>query len=546
MLPVSGAEQFKDSFCSKVNNLRKTPQLEKIFEKLSEAYPSPPTWDIPFILIDDVLKSIDRLRPSTSSGPDEISNRLIKILKFEIVDPLLQIINGSVAYGTFPDIWKKGYVSPVHKKGSLSSSSNFRPVVLMSCLGKVLEAVIREKFTDHLSRIIPDNMFGFQAGKSTGDAVAAVLDQVNYLRSQGLKTCLLSMDASSAFDLVSHQLVLGSLARLGVGKKMLDWTESFLKNCSLSVKINDKLSSSWSPDLGAGQGRRFSPDLYNVSTLTAVFWILVSFFVGFADDGIDVVSGKTIEECEFNAKLVLESRIDWYNSAGLALNPEKTVFMGIGFEPNPLIISGTVINPSQSLKFLGITIQSTLSWDMTIDNLCNRFRYAASRIRSEGKYFDCWDKKKLYNGWILGPLHASAIAFLPSINSLQKQKLQVAMNAGIRAVANLPHYGYHNLSEIRSQLKIQNIDVITEKIILCAAWKRRNDFNEMNTSLNGPSTRTRAKGNIPHPKQKGPLGKMTSTIITCGWNRLPVHIKHEENASKAKKKIVQYVMSTHM
>ena len=384
-------------------------------------------------------------------------------------------------------------------------------------------------------------MFGFQAGKSTGDAIVAVLDEINRLRSQGLKTCLLSMDASCAFDLVSHQLILGSLSRLGIGNKMIKWTESFLRNCSLSVKINDKLSSSWTPDIGAGQGRRFSPDLYNVSTLTAILWCITIFSVGFADDGMDVISGQTIEECETKAQQVLEARKDWYDCAGLALNPEKTGYMGIGFDPKPLVLDGTIITASSSLKFLGITIQSNLSWDKTIDSLCNRIRFAASRIRTEGRFFDCWDRKKLYNGWILGPLHASALAFLPNLNSSQRHDLQVAMNAGVRAVANIPKYGYFNISDLRSRLNILSIEQITEKIILQAAWKRKGEFLEVNNSLSGPSTRSRAKGNIPHPIQKGYLGKMISTSLRRGWNRLPIAIKHEDNATKAKKLIRDYI-----
>jgi len=384
-------------------------------------------------------------------------------------------------------------------------------------------------------------MFGFQAGKSTGDAIVAVVDEVNLLRSQGQKTCLLSMDASCAFDLVSHELILGSLERLGIGKKMLNWTASFLSNCSLAVKINDQLSSSWIPDIGAGQGRRFSPDLYNVSTITYILWCITALSIGFADDGMDVISGKTIEECEINAQKVLEDRKVWYDCAGLALNPEKTGYMGIGFEPNPLILDGTVIKASSSLKFLGITIQSNLSWDKTVDDLCNRIRFSASRIRTEGRFFDSWDKKMLYNGWILGPLHASALAFLPTLNSTQRHNLQVAMNAGVRAVANIPKYGYFNLSAIRSQLKIHTLEQITEKMILQAAWKRKTEFRELCNTLTGPSTRSKAQGNLPHPNQKGHLGKMVSTSILCGWNRLPLAIKIEDDMRKAKKMIADII-----
>ena len=150
----------------------------------------------------------------------------------------------------------------------------------------------------------------------------------------------------------------------------------------------------------------------------------------------------------------------------------------------------------------------------------------------------------MFNGWALGPLHASALAFLPSLNASQKTKLQVALNAGIGAVANLPRYGHFNLSELRAQLRIPNIEQITEKTILFAAWKKKSEFNELNNSLTGPSTRSRAQGNIPQPIQKGPMGKAISTSIACGWNRLPLAIKRENDATKAKKLINNHVCNS--
>ena len=362
------------------------------------------------------------------------------------------------------------------------------------------------------------------------------------LRSQGKKVCLLSMDASCAFDLVHHDLILGSLARLGVGEKMLEWTRSFLKNCSLSVKIDDEVSSSWNPDIGAGQGRRLSPDLFNVSSLTSLIWCLYSFAVNFADDGMDVVAGQTTEECERLLNITLEERIKWFDAAGLSLNLSKTEFMGIGFDPSPISYGSVTINPSSTIKFLGVTIQANLKWDKTVDNLCNRMRFSASKIRTEGRFFDCWERKILFNGWVLGPLYASAISFLPLLNATQRQKLQVAMNSGIRAVSNIPHYGRHNISALRSKLGIPSIAQITDILVLTAAWNRREHFQTQALNMSGPSTRSREKGNVPQPVQKGYLGQMVATAVSCGWNRLPKNIKSENNTLKAKKLIRQHIL----
>ena len=369
------------------------------------------------------------------------------------------------------------------------------------------------------------------------------MDKVKELRVEGKKVCLVSVDASSAFDLVNHDLLLGSLEKIGVGPKMLAWTKSFLSNCCLSVKIDDVLSSHWYPDIGAGQGRRFSPDLYGISSLTAVFWCVASFFVSFADDGMDVISGLTQADCENNAKIILKERMEWFDAAGLSINLEKTEFMGIGFTPKPITIDGLTINAKSSLKFLGLTLQSDLGWDSTVEDMCNRIRRSAYKIRTEGRLFDIWDRKILFGGWILGSLYANAIAYLPLLTVTQRQKMQVAMNAGVRAVVNMPHYGQANLSSIREKLKIPSIDQITEKVILSASWKNRFQYRSQKNDMSGPKTRARSKGNIPQPKQTGLHGKMISTALVSGWNRLPLAIKDEEDAQKAKQLIKKFAFS---
>ena len=66
----------------------------------------------------ETCKAIDDLKPSLSAGPDGVSNRLLKCLKFEIALPFTIIANESVNEGIFPSIWKLGSVVPIHKKGS--------------------------------------------------------------------------------------------------------------------------------------------------------------------------------------------------------------------------------------------------------------------------------------------------------------------------------------------------------------------------------------------------------------------------------------------
>ena len=109
--------------------------------------------------------------------------------------------------GVFPDIWKSGKISPTFKKGAKNKIENYRPICLFSNLGKLLEAVIRSQFTIHLEKVLPDNMYGFRPGRSTQDCVRHALDKLHQYRAQGKFIAILSMDASSAFDPLDHEVI---------------------------------------------------------------------------------------------------------------------------------------------------------------------------------------------------------------------------------------------------------------------------------------------------------------------------------------------------
>ena len=92
-------------------------------------------------------------------------------------------------------------------------------------------------------------------------------------------------------------------------------------------------------------------------------------------------------------------------------------------------------------------------------------------------------------------------------------------------------------------MKIPSIEQITEKVILDAAWKKRELFRNENHAMSGPKTRARANGKVNHPIQKGYFGRMISTALVGGWNRLPSVIKDEDNAKRAKNMIKNLVLS---
>ena len=109
---------------------------------------------------------------------------------------------------------------------------------------------------------------------------------------------------------------------------------------------------------------------------------------------MDVIAGDSLAECNVRVQQVASLRAAWFDAAGIPINTAKTELMGIGFRPDPININGSQINPSTSIKFLGCIIQSDLKFDEHISSLCQKVRYSASKIRSEGRFFTVKDKKR--------------------------------------------------------------------------------------------------------------------------------------------------------
>ena len=90
----------------------------------------------------DIIKIIRSLDTSKAHGNDDISIRMLKICDSAIIRPLSIIYRNCICQNTFPDMWKKSNICPIHKKGDKQVINNYRPVSLLPICGKVFERLI--------------------------------------------------------------------------------------------------------------------------------------------------------------------------------------------------------------------------------------------------------------------------------------------------------------------------------------------------------------------------------------------------------------------
>ena len=164
---------------------------------------------IRFAPISKVKKLISKLKNSKSTSYDGLDNYSVKLSAEFIAEPLHYIISLSLMQNKFPSSWKLVKIIPLHKKGSELDKKNYRPVALLSPLGKIMEKIVYEQVYEYFSRnsIFHENLHGYRRHRSTQTALIQMYDRWLRGASKGQVSGVVLLDLSAAFDLVDHSIL---------------------------------------------------------------------------------------------------------------------------------------------------------------------------------------------------------------------------------------------------------------------------------------------------------------------------------------------------
>ena len=153
---------------------------------------------------------MNSLNTTIVNGPDGISARMLKNTAPSITPSLTKLLNLSIQSGIFPEAWKLSSVVPIPKGNEHESSSNYRPISLLSVTSKLLERHFHQLITDNLSdnHPLPNTQWGFQPAKSTVSALLSTTYDWLEEMEAGRDICSVFLDLKKAFDMVPHQSLM--------------------------------------------------------------------------------------------------------------------------------------------------------------------------------------------------------------------------------------------------------------------------------------------------------------------------------------------------
>ena len=323
----------------------------------------------------DVRDVLNNLNVTKASGPDLISPRLLKEGATILSKPLSIIFNRSLLQGYFPSNWKDANVTAIYKKADKSMPSNYRPISLLSQIGKAMERCVHK----HLYNYISENnlLTPFQSGFIQGDSTTFQLLHTyhSFLEAvdSGKEVRVVFCDISKAFDRVWHRGLLHKLAGMGLSDGLLRWFKSYLSHRRQRVVLNG-VESNWADVLaGVPQGSILGPLLFLIYINDIVNNIRSSIRL-FADDTTIYIIIDNPQTAAFILNTDLETINGWSHDWLVDFNPTKTSTLLISRRQHPVFhpsleMNNVVLNETTSHKHLGLTISNTCSWIEHINNI---------------------------------------------------------------------------------------------------------------------------------------------------------------------------------
>ena len=189
-----------------------------------------------------------------------------------------------------------------------------------------------------------------------------------------------------AFDTVNHDILLKKLEHYGIKGNALKWFRSYLTNRKQYVSLNGECSESKHITYGVPQGSCLGPLLFliYINDLPNISEVL--HFYLFTDDTNIYYEAETIKKLETVINRELRKLDTWLIVNRLSLNIANTKFLVFHPYNKPvkqmitLKIHKKAIAESEYIKYLGIMVDSTLSWNIHL------IRFPKQYLELQGYY----------------------------------------------------------------------------------------------------------------------------------------------------------------
>lgn len=363
--PSISANNFKQYFDSLLN-----PLTDMSPYQYAAPYIENPELDMD-VSREEIENMLMTVKENKAPGEDRIPYEFLINAPTAFLNELAHVYTYILNTADVNECFLKSIIFPVYKKGDPNEVTNYRAIVFMNCIAKVLMGIVNTRLTTWCENhsIINEYQAGFRKHYSTVDNIFN-LTSIIHLKFKGKKKVYaFFVDFKAAFDCVPRKALIYKLHKMGVSSKIVKFIEKVYENTSAAVWTGNEFSEYFNTDSGVKQGCLLSPLLFAMYLNDLHDEIGGGLYV----DDLNIRLLKYADDIVLLADDVdvLQSMINnleiYCNNWGMIVNLSKSKIMvfkngGRDLDREKWTYKGNEVEKVKTYTYLGVTLTPKLSF----------------------------------------------------------------------------------------------------------------------------------------------------------------------------------------
>ena len=302
------------------------------------------------------------------------------------------LINVMLVHGYMPDDMLASVLVPIPKdpRASLTNSGNYRAIALYSSMGKIVDMLISDRYSNQL--MTSNAQFAFKKCHSTSMCTTLVKEVVSYYNGRNTNVYACLLDATKAFDCVRYDKLFELLLKKDIpGTVIRLLLDSYTRQYAY-MRWNNCMSTPIKMENGVKQGGVLSPTLFCIyfdELLRRLRETDVGCHVGhmsyaafgYADDLL--LLSPSIHGLE----ILVKTSESFASEYGVTFNAKKTECICFSKNACPLQrqvkVNGQHVKWKGKVKYLGIILTNDMCDDADIRAKRGEFIGSVNRLNAQ-------------------------------------------------------------------------------------------------------------------------------------------------------------------
>ena len=316
---------------------------------------------------------------NTTLGNDQILTAILRLAWPHILATVLDLFQKCLDIDHHPKDFRIVIVAIIAKtnKADMTSPRSYRPIALLSVLGKGLERLVakRKSWIAIKFKVLFRQQFGAFLLRSSVDLTTCFTHDFETALSKGETATLATLDVKGAFDAVLPGRLVRRLREQGWPAHLCSWATSFLTKREIRIRLDGKFDKPRPISCGVPQGSPVLPILFMlyIAPIFKIEGLQKSF--GYANEIVVLEISASLQENSNKISATINDALAWGTKEGIIFDPGKSELLHFsrkhrdkGVSPHVHTSQFSISeNPQKPfLKWLGVHFDKRLTFKQHI------------------------------------------------------------------------------------------------------------------------------------------------------------------------------------